>query len=63
VIDTDETGQKKLESIVKYMEEDDLWDEWEYNFLNSVKDKKYRNLTIRQKTAVGNMFEKMEDAT
>ena len=56
MIDSDATGQKKLEEIRKGFAD---WTEFEENFLLSTSARTYATLTPRQKSTVGTMHDKL----
>lgn len=59
MIDTDETGQKKLLEITKAAEEFD-WTDWEIDFLGTVQGKEYKILTMRQQATVSRLYDKLQ---
>ena len=60
MLDTDETGQKKLIQLLA--EEDTIdWTDFEETFLSDMRVRKcqYQNLTSRQKSLVGRLWDKL----
>jgi hypothetical protein len=57
MIETNETGQRKLNALVRNFEDLELSD-WEREFLASVIGRPYYGLTRRQKDVITDLFEK-----
>lgn len=58
MIDTDDTGQKKLQELVANIE-DNLWNDYEKNFLERNQATLYRGLTPKQKGLVSSLYDKL----
>lgn len=58
MIDTNETGQKKLREIVAALDEVE-WTDWETGFITSVQDRGYERLSPREQGVVGRLYDKM----
>jgi hypothetical protein len=58
MIDTTETGNKKLKELLKNIDAFD-WTDWERSFLESNQQSDYQSLSAKQKTTVGNLYEKL----
>lgn len=57
-IDTDEVGQKKLDELVKYMNDGSVnFTEYERSFLTRMRGAPYKWLTFAQKSFVGRLYE------
>lgn len=56
MIDTDETGQKKLDEVRKSSGE---MNDWEQEFLDSIGNKPYNLMTPKQKSTVGRLHDKL----
>lgn len=60
MIDTDSTGQRKLDALVDC--DDDEWTDWERTFIKSMTGRKYGDLTPKQKTTVGTLYDKLVES-
>ena len=60
MIDTDETGQKKLDEIRREHKRDaDALDDWEKHFFHVIRFFNYAQLSPKQKAAVGRTHDKL----
>lgn len=59
MIDTDETGQKKLDELIQ-AHDSFGWTQWEWNFIDSVNLRIYRQLSSKQKDIVGRLHDKLK---
>lgn len=58
-IDSDETGQKKLKELVKYLDDGSAsYTEWERKFISGVRNAVYKWLTSPQKNMVGTIYDR-----
>lgn len=58
MIDTEETGQKKWDEVVKALHTGP-WSEWDFRFISGLKSNPYRNLSRKQQDVIGNLHEKL----
>jgi len=58
LIESDETGNKQIQDLLKSLKTGD-WTDWEQNFIYELTNKKYQNLTTRQKAVVSDLIEKV----
>lgn len=60
MIDTDETGEKKLRELSKrYFQKDPAFNDWELDFIGGIYNAPYKWLTSRQKSQVGRIYDKV----
>ena len=59
MIDTDQTGNKKLIALVLQLDWDG-WTDWEHDFIPRLERSQYENLSYKMKTIVGNLYDKWE---
>ena len=59
MLETDETGQKKLEELLKHRDQT-YWTDWEQEFLDDLSDKrtKYSALSPKQKSVISRLHDK-----
>ena len=58
MIDTNETGNRKLKALSSSLGAA-AWTEWEENFIQDMEGKRYEDLTPKQQTTVSNLWEKL----
>lgn len=57
MIETNETGQRQLDALVRNSDDLDLSD-WERDFIESVGGSTYRELSRKQKGVIGDLYDK-----
>lgn len=60
MIDTDVTGQKRLDELLNQVDSF-AWNEYESEFIEKIRvnDWKYKNLSPKQKAFVGRLYDKL----
>lgn len=61
MIDTDAVGQQKLQELLRELDSVD-WSDWELDFLTGIRTKTYAQLTSKQKSAVGRLWDQLQRA-
>lgn len=56
MIETDEVGQKKVDHLIVNMT-DEVFNDWEQGFIRDLRNKKYRDLSVREKAIVTRLTE------
>lgn len=66
MIDTDETGQRKLESLLASLEDGrgECFNDWERGFLDEIQHRmlNYQKMSSKQKGVVSNLWDKMVES-
>lgn len=62
MIDTDESGNKKLDALKKATDISGLWNDYEEGFLLDMRHRKYESLSPKQKSMVGRLYDKLQES-
>jgi hypothetical protein len=59
MIETNETGNKQIQALLKGIDERE-WTDWEEDFIKSLRNSKYESMSVKQKGIITKLHEKLD---